>query len=560
MIFKTLHWYILREMLRIFLMTAGALTTLMAFGGTFQPLVKEGIEISQLMTIMFNLMPAMLAYAIPISALFAAVLVYWRMATDNELTACRAGGISFVTVIIPAFLLGLAVASTDLVFVNYVVPHYLQAAERSIRRDLGSIMVAQVGRGEYFDYDRLIVYANSATQSPGHKPGESIVTLEGVAGTALGSDGKPTRIVVARQATVTITDLPAADSAEIDIQVTDAAAYDPKTFGKISGSVSSFAPEGHKFIVPSQLKTKPKFLNIKDLSDLNDDPYKFPSVRDAVNRLGQALRFEDVADHLFAQWAAAGADKALEFDVQSPTDPAAHEQLRVLGPRAQLTTERTFLLTADAARPVRVEQLRNGALLNTYTCDAAEMQLASDEFLGSGVTGILQLRGHVMQLGHKLAIEARPVGAIPLSGIAIPPAFYARTAALDPVAIVARAEAEVATNPALTTPLNQALRSTGKLFQYIRSELHSRGSFALACLTLVLLGAALGILMRGKNPLAVFVVGFVPAIVLVLLITAGRQLTEGDPRNALIGISTIWLGNLILLVMVSIVYGKLLRQ
>ena len=66
------------------------------------------------------------------------------------------------------------------------------------------------------------------------------------------------------------------------------------------------------------------------------------------------------------------------------------------------------------------------------------------------------------------------------------------------------------------------------LNQKIDSELHSRGSFSLSCLTLVLLGAALGILLRGQNPLAVFVVGFVPAVVLVLLITAGRQLTEGN--------------------------------
>src|ERR1041384_5558545 len=104
MVYKTLHSYILRELLRIFLLTASALTTLLAFGGMFKPLTKQGIEISQLMVIMLNLMPAMLAYAIPIAALCAAVLVYWRMSTDNELTACRAGGISFISIVTPAFV------------------------------------------------------------------------------------------------------------------------------------------------------------------------------------------------------------------------------------------------------------------------------------------------------------------------------------------------------------------------------------------------------------------------------------------------------------------------
>src|ERR1035437_8435615 len=111
MVFKTLHWYIFRELLRIFVLTASALTTLLAFGGTFRPFTKRGIEVAQLMAIMMNLMPAMLAYAIPIAALFAAVLVYWRLSTDNELTACRASGISFVTIALPALILGLSLAS-----------------------------------------------------------------------------------------------------------------------------------------------------------------------------------------------------------------------------------------------------------------------------------------------------------------------------------------------------------------------------------------------------------------------------------------------------------------
>src|SRR5438874_1565599 len=102
MLYRTLHSYILRELLRIFLLTASALTTLMAFGGTFKPLTKQGIDVGQLMVILLNLMPAMLAYAIPIAALFAAVLVYWRMSTDNELTACRAGGVSFLSIVMPA--------------------------------------------------------------------------------------------------------------------------------------------------------------------------------------------------------------------------------------------------------------------------------------------------------------------------------------------------------------------------------------------------------------------------------------------------------------------------
>src|ERR1035437_8556005 len=150
MVFKTLHWYIFRELLRIFVLTASALTTLLAFGGTFKPFTKQGIEVAQLMAIMTNLMPAMLAYTIPIAALFAAVLVYWRLSTDNELTACRASGISFVAIVMPALFLGVVMASTDLLFVNYVVPMFLHRAERAVYADLGTMLVSQIGKQESF--------------------------------------------------------------------------------------------------------------------------------------------------------------------------------------------------------------------------------------------------------------------------------------------------------------------------------------------------------------------------------------------------------------------------
>ncbi|HMD53636.1 MAG TPA: LptF/LptG family permease, partial [Phycisphaerae bacterium] len=104
--FKFLHWYIFRDLLRIFLLTSTALTIILAFGGTFRPLTKENLSFIQLMTVLIDLIPAMLAYSIPLSALFAAVMVYWRLATDNELTGARASGISYATICLPALILG----------------------------------------------------------------------------------------------------------------------------------------------------------------------------------------------------------------------------------------------------------------------------------------------------------------------------------------------------------------------------------------------------------------------------------------------------------------------
>jgi len=41
--------------------------------------------------------PAMTTYSFPIAALFATTVVYGRLSADNELTACKAGGISLIS-------------------------------------------------------------------------------------------------------------------------------------------------------------------------------------------------------------------------------------------------------------------------------------------------------------------------------------------------------------------------------------------------------------------------------------------------------------------------------
>jgi len=47
-------------------------------------------------------------------------VVYGRLSADNELTACRAGGLSHLTVAFPSFVLGIFVAILSLVFLCFI--------------------------------------------------------------------------------------------------------------------------------------------------------------------------------------------------------------------------------------------------------------------------------------------------------------------------------------------------------------------------------------------------------------------------------------------------------
>ncbi|MGN6368676.1 MAG: LptF/LptG family permease [Phycisphaerae bacterium] len=557
MVYKTLHWYIFRELMRIFLLTASALTTLLAFGGTFKPITKQGIEITQLMMIITNLMPAMLAYAIPIAALFAAVLVYWRLATDNEMTACRASGISFTAIVLPAAALGLIVASVDLVFVNYVVPVFLQRTERAIISDFGSLATNQINQQGQFRLDKLVIYGDSAELLPSDKPNTSVVVVHGMAALKL-KEGKPDAIVVAREARGTITNNPQTGEATISFTLDRAVAYDPATMLLISGSVPALTEGGKPFVIPSQLKSKPKFLNVRELLNYNDNPMLFRPVREIVDKMETLHEYQAVANRLYEVWKiTSGAPMTLQLGASDTNEP---EYVKIFAPQAFLDAEKQLHFRSAPGKRVHVEYYRQKTLQTSYDCDEVDVQLAEDDFLGGGITGSLRLHGHVERTDHVRHLGPISLADATLSGLVLPPEIKA-VAPLD-----ARELQQLVKNPgkgevrSMRELSLQAANQMSKLFQEIDSEMHSRGSFSLSCLTLVLLGAALGLLLKGKNPLAVFVIGFVPAIILVLLITAGRQMAEGSARNEEMGIWLIWAGNLVLLVLVAGVYYKLLRQ
>src|SRR5665213_1922529 len=103
---RTLFWYVFKDLMKIFFMASGALAGIMSFGGLLRPLTQNGLDGSQVILLLRYFMPAMSTYSLPVAALFATTAVYGRMSADNELTACRASGISFLSIATPAMLLG----------------------------------------------------------------------------------------------------------------------------------------------------------------------------------------------------------------------------------------------------------------------------------------------------------------------------------------------------------------------------------------------------------------------------------------------------------------------
>src|SRR5450755_3616317 len=111
---RTLFWYVFKDLMKIFFMSSGALAGIMSFAGLLRPLTQNGLDGWQVALLLRYLMPAMSTYSLPVAALFATTVVYGRMSADNEVTACRASGISFLSMTMPAMLLGIFVASVSM--------------------------------------------------------------------------------------------------------------------------------------------------------------------------------------------------------------------------------------------------------------------------------------------------------------------------------------------------------------------------------------------------------------------------------------------------------------
>jgi lipopolysaccharide export LptBFGC system permease protein LptF len=98
-----------------------------------------------------------------------------------------------------------------------------------------------------------------------------------------------------------------------------------------------------------------------------------------------------------------------------------------------------------------------------------------------------------------------------------------------------------------------------KLISGVRSEMHSRASFAVSCFILVMVGCALGMISRSGNFLSAFAVSVAPALLCIALIVTGQHVCENSPKSMGLGLSLIWSGNVIVFALAAILLGRLHR-
>ena len=160
-----MHRYILKELVGPFFMALGLITFLLLMNRllTLVDLVlKHGVPFFTVMKLILYVLPATFAITVPMSLLVAVLIALGRLASDLELVALRASGLSLARLLAPLLALGVLLSFGMLAFNEYVLPN-ANLSYKVLFYDIVSKRsnVALQEKAYVKDFEGLIIYVDS---------------------------------------------------------------------------------------------------------------------------------------------------------------------------------------------------------------------------------------------------------------------------------------------------------------------------------------------------------------------------------------------------------------
>ena len=527
----TLHRYIFREIFKVFVLSTTALTLMMSLGIILRPVQQHGVGPGQVLHLMGYFLPITLTFVLPIAALFAAALTYGRLASDNELDACRASGISILTLIYPGLALAIIIATANLLLSFHVVPAFVRRAEKSLKADAKQILFRNIQRrGFYKPPDaHYLIYADQADSKNDILSGVIVAETKGLA---------IERIITADSARIDF--IPHHKSNEIQIMANKI--YQVDSEGAWYSKTMTITKE-----FPSMLRDDIKFKKIDEIKKIRADMIRFYPVeklaRQTYAHLTAELLQQDISNKITAPagnlYRLHSADKVIDF---TAADCRTSDDKKI-----ELAGNVTVAEYSTAQHPAR-----------TLQCQKASLYIEGDEFAPT-LTMVLNSPAWQRADGSQ-GFAQRVI----IRGLILPKAVTDKFLTADILQVLSPAATasvlQKGTSQKLQALQNNLYKKVRKTLAEIKAEIHSRLVFGIGCIPLTLIGIGLGIILKGGHLLSAFGASSIPAAALIVSIMAGRNITKNLGAQAGSGIALMWSALVLLFILALLIYRKLLKN
>ena len=160
---RTLRMYVIRQVMATLGMSVAVFSFLLVLVHVLRQVVglmmTQGAGLGIAFQATLYLIPYVLVYSLPIGMLTAVLLVFGRLSADNEITACRASGLSLGGLAAPLLIISLFF-SAICAYVNLELEPRCRHALKTLLYEAGQeTIVSAIQEGTFIDYfDDMIFY------------------------------------------------------------------------------------------------------------------------------------------------------------------------------------------------------------------------------------------------------------------------------------------------------------------------------------------------------------------------------------------------------------------